>query len=169
MFRADVSAADLLGLTYTMYVQNEEPKTAAQDEMLRVCVQMVRTNAKFMQRMHRVFSRCGLSGPQFDVLATLHREEGMMQQELAARLLVTKGNVTGVVNRMEALGWIERRLDLADRRTNRLYLTEAGKSLLAEVNPKHDALIHEVLANFPPDEVQALRRLLRKLEDAVEK
>ena len=152
-----------------MYVQNEEPKTAAQDEMLRACVQMVRTNAKFMQRMHRVFSRCGLSGPQFDVLATIHREEGMMQQELAARLRVTKGNVTGVVTRMEALGWIERRPDPDDRRTNRLYLAEAGKSLFAEVNPKHDAFIHEVMAGFVPDEVQALRRLLRKLENAVEK
>jgi DNA-binding MarR family transcriptional regulator len=137
--------------------------------MLESCVQMVRTNAKFMQRMHRVFSRYGVSGPQFDVLATLHREEGMMQQELAARLLVTKGNVTGVVNRMEALGWIERRPDLEDRRTNRLYLAEQGKVLFAEVNPKHDALIYEVMAEFQPDEVQAFRRLLQRLEDAVEK
>ncbi len=130
---------------------------------------MVRTNAKFMQRMHRTFSRYGVSGPQFDVLATLHREEGIMQQELAARLLVTKGNITGVVNRMEALGWLERRPDPEDRRTNRLHLAEAGKSLFAEVNPKHDALIYEVLAEFGPDEMQVFRRLLQKLEDAVEK
>lgn len=137
--------------------------------MLESCVQMVRTNAKFMQRMHRVFRRYGVSGPQFDVLATVHREEGMMQQELAARLLVTKGNVTGVVNRMEALGWIERRPDPEDRRTNRLYLAEPGKVLFAEVNPKHDALIYEVMGEFQPDEVQAFRRLLQRLEDAVEK
>ena len=75
--------------------------------------------------MSQVFSRHGLTGPQFDVLATLHRGEGIMQQELAARMLVTKGNVTGVVDRMEALGWIERRPDPEDRRVNRLYLTEA--------------------------------------------
>ncbi len=92
-----------------------------------------------------------------------------MQQELAARLLVTKGNVTGVVNRMEALGWIERRPDPEDRRTNRLYLAEQGKVLFAEVNQKHEALIYEFMADFQPDESQALRRLLRKLEDAVEK
>ena len=144
-----------------MSVQNEE--------QLAAVVQMVRTNAKFMQRMHRVFSHYGLSGPQFDVLATLHREEGIMQQDLAARLLVTKGNITGVVNRMEALGWIERRPDPEDRRTNRLYLAEAGKILFAEVNPKHEAFIYEVLAGFLPDEMQVLRRLLQKLEDAVEK
>lgn len=137
--------------------------------MLESCVQMVRTNAKFMQRMRRVFSRYGVSGPQFDVLATLHREEGIMQQELAARLLVTKGNVTGVVNRMEALGWIERRPDLDDRRTNRLYLAEQGKVLFAEVNSKHEAVIYEVMAEFQPDDVQAFRCLLRKLEAAVEK
>lgn len=137
--------------------------------MLECGVQLVRTNAKFMQRMHRVFSRHGLSGPQFDVLATLHREEGIMQQELAARLLVTKGNVTGVVNRMEALGWIERRPDPDDRRTNRLYLAEQGKVLFAKVNPKHDALVYEVMAEFQPGEVQAFRRLLQRLEDAVEK
>ena len=152
-----------------MRVQNEEQMTATQNEMLQAGVQMVRTNAKYMQRMHRVFSRYGVSGPQFDVLATLHHEEGIMQQELAARLLVTKGNVTGVVNRMEALGWIERRPDPEDRRANRLYLAEVGKTLFAEVNLKHEAVIYEVMAEFQPDEVQAFLRLLRKLEDAVEK
>ncbi len=145
-----------------MRVQNEE-QTIADQDMLEACVQMVRTNTKFMQRMHRAFSRDGVSGPQFDVLATLHRQEGIMQQELAARLRVTKGNNTGVVSRMEALDWIERRPDPEDHRTNRLYLAEAGKILFAEVNLKHEALIREVLADFTPDEVQTFRRLLRKL------
>ena len=101
-----------------------------------------------------MFSRHGLTGPQFDVLATLHRGEGIIQQELVARLWVTKGNVTGVVDRMEALGWIERRPDPEDRRVNRLSLTDAGRQKFAEAIPEHHAVIHEVMADFAADEVK---------------
>ena len=119
--------------------------------------------------MSHVFSHHALTGPQFDVLATLHRGEGIMQQELAARLLVTKGNVTGVLDRMEALGWIERRPDPEDRRANRLYLTDSGKGKLRAAIPEHDAVIQDAMADFGAEEVSTLFRLLRKFEDGIQK
>ena len=132
-------------------------------------MQLVRTYAKFVQQADQVFRHHGLTGAQFDVLATLHREEGIMQQELAARLLVTKGNVTGVVVRMEALGWIERRPDPSDRRTQRLYLPEGGRAAFAGVAPLRRGTIQEIMADFQPEEVRMLTHLLGKLEDGIEK
>ena len=138
-------------------------------EVLRTWVQFARTHAKFAHRMSQVFSHHALTGPQFDVLATLHRGEGIMQQELAARLLVTKGNVTGVVDRLEALGWIERRPDPGDRRVNRLVLTDQGKEKFQAVIPEHDAVIQDTMADFGAEEISILFRLLRKFEDGIQK
>ena len=56
---------------------------------------------------------------------------GITQQELAERLLVTKANVVGLIDRVSPAGWVERRADPEDRRVNRLYLTNAGRKLAA--------------------------------------
>src|SRR5215469_17438533 len=84
--------------------------------------------------------RWDLSVAQFDVLAHIGTAEGLTQQELADSLLVTKGNVCQLLDRMERGGLIVRR---QDGRANRLALTEAGKALFAEVVPAHEAMIAE--------------------------
>ena len=147
---------------------NAEPSepTIEQRMSLKTWVQLLRTYTKVQQRMSHVFRRHGMTSPQFDVLATLHHGEGLMQQELAARLLVTKGNICGVLDRMEAALWIERRPDPEDRRTNRIYLAEAGKQVFAEVVPEHHALVHEIVRHLQGEEAETLYRLLKTLEEA---
>lgn len=148
---------------------DENTKDTDRQDQVSTCVQLLRTYSRFVHQMHQVFSRYGLTGPQFDVLATLHRDEGIMQQELAAQLRVTKGNVTGVVDRMVVLGWIERRPDPEDRRMNCLYLTDQGKEKFASVHPAHLAQIDKAMADFSPDDSQTLKQLLAKLEAGLEK
>ena len=87
------------------------------------------------RRVEQVLLKHGLSTAQFDVLSSIHRHEGMTQQELAKTLLVTKGNICGLIDRMEAAGWVARRNDPFDRRTNRLYLTESGRQQLDQTTP----------------------------------
>ena len=144
------------------------PLTPQQRESLRAWVQMLRTYAKAQHRMSQVFRRHGLTSPQFDILATLQRGEGLMQQDLATRLLVTKGNVCGVLDRMEAGGWIERRPDPDDRRTNRIYLTESGRKIFAETLPDHHALVYETMGTLQSEEAKTLQRLLKVVEEATE-
>ncbi|MEA2630842.1 MAG: hypothetical protein QOE66_1061, partial [Chloroflexota bacterium] len=93
--------------------------------------------------------------------------EGLTQQELASRLLVTKGNICGMIDRTEANGWVERRPDLEDRRVNRLFLTEPGKQLLAETFPPHHALIRTLMRGLNGGELQSLHQLLEQLEDGM--
>lgn len=105
-----------------------------------------------------------LSAAQFDVLAQVGAAEGKTQAELAASLLVTKGNITQLLDRMEAAGLIVRR---PDGRCNRLYLTRAGRALYERVVPAHEAQIARRLSALTPDEQVQILRLLRKLDRAL--
>jgi DNA-binding MarR family transcriptional regulator len=105
-----------------------------------------------------------LSVGQFDVLAHVGAAEGIVQQELADSLLVTKGNVCQLVDRMEGRGLILRR---REGRTNRLFLTDKGRRLFDEVVPAHEALIAERFSALSPVEQGQLHELLRKLDKAI--
>ncbi|HEY7019770.1 MAG TPA: MarR family transcriptional regulator [Ktedonobacterales bacterium] len=102
-----------------------------------------------------------LSLAQFDVLAQVSASEGLTQQELADRLLVTKGNVCQLLDRMEDADLLTRR---QDGRANRVYLTASGARLVQEVLPEHEALISSLLSALTPDEQRQLRVLLRTLD-----
>jgi DNA-binding MarR family transcriptional regulator len=106
-----------------------------------------------------------LSIAQFDVLATLGLEQGITQQELAERLLVTKGNICGMIDRMEGNGWVERRPDRTDRRVNRLFLTQRGKDRLAQAMPSQQVMAQRILGALTPPELQTLHQLLVRLDE----
>jgi DNA-binding MarR family transcriptional regulator len=105
-----------------------------------------------------------LSLAQFDVLAQVSASEGLTQQELADQLLVTKGNVCQLLDRMEQSDLLVRR---QDGRANRVYLTAGGRRLAQEVLPEHEALIASLLSALPPDEQRQLRVLLRTLDHSL--
>ena len=112
----------------------------------------------------RRFREKGLSVAQFDVLAQVGSAEGITQQELADRLLVTKGNVAQVLNGMEGRGWISRR---QEGRSNRLYLTDAGRGLFDEVVPAQEQFIAGSFSALSLSEQRMLLGLLRKLDRGI--
>jgi DNA-binding MarR family transcriptional regulator len=131
-------------------------------------IQMARTHVKMTRRLEQLLDRQGMTLPQFDVLATLSVGEDITQQELAERLLVTKGNVCGVLDRMEKSGWVERREDAKDRRSNRLFVTAKGRRLLEKVLPEHEALVARATRKVPVGELQGLYQVLEKLEQGLD-
>jgi MarR family transcriptional regulator, 2-MHQ and catechol-resistance regulon repressor len=106
-----------------------------------------------------------LSLAQFDVLAHVGAAEGTSQQELADSLLVTKGNVCQLLDKMEGRGLILRR---QEGRTNRLFLTEEGRKLFEEVVPAHQAAIAERFSVLSEEEQAQLYELLRKCDRALD-
>jgi MarR family transcriptional regulator, organic hydroperoxide resistance regulator len=135
---------------------------------LRTWVQFARTFTRIARRLDHSLETYGLSVPQFDILATLGFEEGITQQELAQRLLVTKGNICGMIDRMEASGWVQRRPDREDRRANRLFLTAQGRQLLDEAFPDQQRILNRMLGALGEGELQTLYQFLGRLEDWVE-
>lgn len=101
-----------------------------------------------------------LSVAQFDVLAQVGAHEGLSQQELAQRLLVTQGAVTQLLDRLERRGLIRR---CPDGRLKRLALTEEGRRLRDLVVPGQEQFQAEQFAALTRDEQRQLLTLLRKL------
>lgn len=102
-----------------------------------------------------------LSVAQFDVLATVRAHEGLTQQELAKRLLVTQGNITQLLDKLEQRALIRR---CPEGRIKRLVLTEAGRRLADKVVPSQEQFQAEQFALLTIDEQRSLLALLRKLQ-----
>ena len=121
--------------------------------------------AHIYQRIDRattdLMRRWDLSVAQFDVLNMLGSHEGITQQELADRLLVTKGNISQLIARMERRGLIRR---CQEGRAMRLHLTAAGRQLRAAAIPAQEALVARHFAHLTTDEARALHTLLRRLD-----
>jgi DNA-binding MarR family transcriptional regulator len=124
-------------------------------------LRLIRTHLKIEQFATAQLKPYGLSLAQFDVIAHIGAAEGVSQQELADALLVSKGNVCQLLDRLEARGLVRRH---QEGRTNRLFLTEAGHELHARVLPAHEAAIAEQFAALSSLEQAQLHQLLRKLD-----
>jgi DNA-binding MarR family transcriptional regulator len=107
-----------------------------------------------------------LSVAQFDVLAQVGAAEGITQQRLAEALLVTKGNVCQLLDRMEARNLVERR-PAESGRAKHLFLTEEGRALNRAAVPSQENLIDQLFASLTHDEQEQLAKILRKLEHAI--
>lgn len=102
-----------------------------------------------------------LSVAQFDALAQIGAHEGITQQELARRLLVTQGNITQLLDKLEQRELIQR---CPDGRLKRLILTATGRSLRDSVVPGQEQFQAEQFAALSLDEQRTLLRLLSKLQ-----
>ena len=126
--------------------------------------------ARVFQKVDRAASeslRCRqLSPAQVDVLAKVGSSEGISQQELANALLVTKGNVCQLLDKMEGSGLLERR---PDGRVNRLFLTDQGRQVHDEVVPRHDAMLAAYFSTLSDEDQAELVRLLRHVDRAMER
>jgi DNA-binding MarR family transcriptional regulator len=109
--------------------------------------------------------RCeGVSMAQFEVLARVGAAEGLTQQQLADSLLVTKGNVCQLLDRMEQAGLLVRR---QAGRANRLSLTDKGRELYARIVPEHEDVIAQVFSVLSGQEQEQLLGLLRTVDRAL--
>jgi DNA-binding MarR family transcriptional regulator len=130
---------------------------------LSTWVRLLKAHGLMLRELRRQMPR-ELTIPQFDVLAQLDREpEGMTAGQLTRELLVTAGNVTGIVDRLEQLGLVQRRRLPEDRRAVQVRLTARGRRLMARVLPAHRRQVQSLLAPLPPADLARLRDLLGRL------
>jgi DNA-binding MarR family transcriptional regulator len=124
-------------------------------------LRLLRVGQKIGRVLTDDLKRWGLNMAQFDTLARVGSSEGITQQKLAESLLVTKGNVCQMLDRLERRGLLSRH---PDGRSNRLFLTEEGRSLFDEVVPPHEELVAAQFSNLSSGEQRDLMRLLGKLD-----
>ena len=101
---------------------------------------------------------------RFDVLAALHRAgRPMSMGELSQHLLVSNGNTTTVVTRLEADGFVERTSPANDRRVVRVSLTPSGRRHFATLAADHERRVDEMFSGADDDDLRQLDELLQRL------
>ncbi len=103
--------------------------------------------------------------PRFDLLANLVRTDGQTLASLSRSMLVTAGNLTGLVDRAARDGLVERRADPTDRRAWRVHLTPKGQRAFREAERRHASRVASMFEGLTHGEVTALARLLDKVRD----
>jgi DNA-binding MarR family transcriptional regulator len=133
---------------------------------LAVIQRVVRLATYFAAEIEPVFTRFGLTGSDFAVLANLRRSGApyqLTQRDLMASLRLTSGTVSVRIDHLSARGWVSREPDPDDGRSVLVTLTDAGNELFDAVAPVHLGNEDRLLAALRPDERDELARLLRIL------
>src|SRR2546426_9695114 len=111
----------------------------------RALLQLLRTAETLWNVSRLFFARWDLSPSQFNILNLLcDRPDGCTQIELSRLLIMYRSNVTGLVDRLEARGLVQRRDSAHDRRVYRVILTAAGKRLVRQILPRYHAAAEKV-------------------------
>ena len=141
-------------------MQSRNPQRA-----MRVWLRLIRLEARMQSAISERLRMIGVSIPQCDVLTTLSEQEGVNQQELAKRLYVTKGNISGLLDRLEAAGFVERRLLASDRRQYSIHLTDAGRTMADKAIAVQHKWLASTLGRLEERELDALEAQLLRLRD----
>jgi MarR family transcriptional regulator, organic hydroperoxide resistance regulator len=126
-------------------------------------LQLVRAYNYIEARISADLRRADLTLARFHVLVELAKHGPMSQQALADRLLVTKGNVVGLIDKLSARGFVERQSSATDRRVNLLRVTPAGRRIVDRTLPRQMQLIASLMQPLNPREAASLRALLTRL------
>lgn len=113
----------------------------------------------------RLRSEFGTTLPRFDLMAQLDREpDGLSMGELSARMMVTGGNVTGIVDQLEGEGLVVREDHPTDRRAFRVRLTAAGRRQFRRMAAVHETWIVELFEGWSPAQKTQVHGLLATLK-----
>lgn len=132
-------------------------------DRLRLWIRLLRASrtieAELRERLKRDYDT---TLPRFDVLAALYRSpEGMLMSDLSRYLLVSNGNVTGIVDRLVSEGLVLRARRNGDRRTSIVRLTRAGIDQFRAMAAAHEGWIDELLGGVSGNDTRRLTAMLK--------
>lgn len=132
-------------------------------------VQFLRLIGALKLKLARDLARYGITFPQFMVLIALERtQESSRMGPLASSTLQSLPAMTGIVDRLEERGLVQRQRDPNDRRSVVVCLTEKGKALLSQIKTERQQALEEIFRVLTPEERVFLNSVLEKLTRALE-
>ncbi|QKT04450.1 MarR family transcriptional regulator [Ectothiorhodospiraceae bacterium 2226] len=141
-------------------------KNAAQQRFMPVMRELARAYQAFTAYDNAGYRGTGLTGPQADVIFTLGNTDGMTFKEIGELTLITKGTLTGVIDRLEAKGLVQRIVLPEDRRCTRVELTRAGVEVFERLFPRQIRRIKERFDRLSEEEMHQAEAALRALRRA---
>ncbi len=145
------------------------PLMSEPDLEIRTWLRLLVCSNLILARLRRSLNaEFGLTLPTFDILAQIDRPPlGPTMGELSKRLMVSKGNVTDLIERLEKRGFVMRALDQRDGRVQHVYLTVKGRKLLARVIPVHDACVRKIMSGVERGRLADLHTALGRIKRSV--
>lgn len=132
-------------------------------DRLRLWIRLLRASRLIEALLRdRLKSEFDTTLPRFDVMAALYRsQDGMLMSDLSRFLLVSNGNVTGIVDRLVQEGLVARAQREGDRRTSIVSLTKTGRQQFARMAAEHEGWVNEALAGIDDNEARQLAGFLK--------
>jgi len=106
----------------------------------------------------------GLTTTQFDIVATLGNQPPMTCKELGDKTLVSKGTMTGVLERLEAKGLIEKFMNADDGRSYKIGLSKSGDKLFKKVFPEHVEYLGKAFGKLSKKEIEQAVTVLKEVK-----
>jgi MarR family transcriptional regulator, 2-MHQ and catechol-resistance regulon repressor len=139
-------------------------QNAGKQPFMPVLRELVQTYQAFCAYEEPHIRQLGLTAPQFDVIATLGNTQGMFMNQLAEKTLVTKGTLTGIVDRLTQKGLVRREVPPHNRRCFLIVLTPAGEQVFESVFPAHIAYLKQRFDRLTPQELTDITISLQRLK-----
>jgi MarR family 2-MHQ and catechol resistance regulon transcriptional repressor len=137
--------------------------TQIEKDALDVYIKLSRAAESVENQVNGHLKNYGLTWSQFGVLEALFHLGPLHQQDLAAKILKSRGNLTLVIDNLVKRSLVERERDACDRRFITVCLSEEGQQLISSIFPDHVAQVVEAISVLTPTEQQQLAHLCRKL------
>jgi DNA-binding MarR family transcriptional regulator len=131
-------------------------------EKLRLWIRLLRASRTIESVLReRLAQQFDTTLPRFDVMAALYSTpEGMLMSDLSRFLLVSNGNVTGIIDRLASEGLVKRARRNGDRRTSIVRLTQTGTTAFKQMAAAHQQWVDELLAGVSKADAQRLTSML---------
>ncbi|MCB2062480.1 MAG: MarR family transcriptional regulator [Novosphingobium sp.] len=138
-------------------------------QALRLWLRLLTTSTEIEKLIRGNLTReFGTTLPRFDILAALDRNpEGLTMGALSKLLMVSNGNVTGLVDRLVQEELVEREAMEHDRRTYKVTMTKAGKRAFRKMANRHEEWLDDMLEELPNEDIEGLLKLLSRLRSSV--
>jgi DNA-binding MarR family transcriptional regulator len=144
-------------------------RTAYSSARYDALLQLLRTAETLWNASRVFFDRWEISPSQFNILNLLHlNPSGCTQIELSRLLIMHRSNITGLVDRLEKRGLLQRKDNPNDRRAYKVLLTSAGRKLIEKILPDYYAAAETIWGNFPVARTKQLVGDLEKLSVNIE-
>jgi MarR family 2-MHQ and catechol resistance regulon transcriptional repressor len=137
-------------------------------DAIKAYVTIRRSHDQVHRHVSKKLLQRGLSVPQYGVIRQLYDHESLTLSELSELIFCGNSNLTGLIDRMEREGLVERINSKRDRRVKKVCLTEKGIELASKIIGDHRAFLHEMMMNcLSPDEQRTLVDMLTRVKDSI--
>jgi MarR family 2-MHQ and catechol resistance regulon transcriptional repressor len=130
---------------------------------LELFIVLSRAYNSIMELAEKDIRSYGLNPTEFAVLELLYHKGPQALQQIGAKILLSSGSITYVVDKLEQKGYLTRRPCMEDRRITYAEISEKGNEWMSQIFPLHEKVIHNAVAGLTPEETEIVIRLLKKL------